>query len=599
VITDAANANQLISELLVEELVRLGVTMFFLSPGSRSAPLAVAAVRHPKTSCIVHFDERGTAFAALGFGRARLSPAVWITTSGTAVANGLPAIVEASQDGIPLVALTADRPPELRKTGSNQTIDQPAIFGDYVRWRFDLPPADRTAGPEFVLTAVDQAVHRAISDPGPIHLNCMFREPLAPVPDTAFQFSPGQSLARWLETGGPFTRYDSAPPGVTAEYVEMVADLLSRSQSGLVVAGRLRSEAEGAAAAAVAKRLGWPLVPDVLSFCRHLGGGDALAYIDLLLGREDVRSGLRPQTVLHFGGRSTSKRLYEQFDRHPPEHFILVSPLRERIDPVHNVTHRIEADVGALCHQLLDVIPGAPTNGDGAGSVGRLGSLQHALDRLLDERLDGRWAASEPFTAREIARRMPSDHELFVGSSMPIRDIDSFASPCQRLPTWGNRGASGIDGTVASAVGLAAGRRRPVTLLLGDLALLHDLNSLGLVKSSRYPVVIVVVNNNGGGIFSFLPIARYREVFEPCFGTPHGLRFEEAASMFGLPYYRVGASLSISEAYRIACDAGASSLIEVSTDRSENQALHEDLVDAVRDIVVQSATDQPSLSDRV
>ncbi|MDX1740479.1 MAG: 2-succinyl-5-enolpyruvyl-6-hydroxy-3-cyclohexene-1-carboxylic-acid synthase, partial [Rhodothermales bacterium] len=179
-ITDAVNANQLASELLVEELVRLGVTAFFVSPGSRSTPLVVAAARHAKTSCYVHFDERGSAFAALGHARANLSPAAWITTSGTAVANGLPAIVEASTDGVPLVAITADRPPELRKTGANQTIDQPEIFRGFARWRFDLPPWHTKLDPAFLLTTVDHAVYRAVADLGPVHLNCMFREPLAP-----------------------------------------------------------------------------------------------------------------------------------------------------------------------------------------------------------------------------------------------------------------------------------------------------------------------------------------------------------------------------------------------------------------------------------
>ncbi|NNE35735.1 MAG: 2-succinyl-5-enolpyruvyl-6-hydroxy-3-cyclohexene-1-carboxylic-acid synthase, partial [Rhodothermales bacterium] len=242
---------------MIEELVRLGVRTYFVSPGSRSSPLVVAAAEHPATRCIVHFDERGSAFAALGYGRAAGSPAAWITTSGTAVANGLPAVVEASADGVPLVLLTADRPAELRKTGANQTIDQADIFSDFVRWKFDLPASDPGVDPLAILTAVDQAVHRAKIELGPVHLNCMFREPLAPSPDDSFVLPATPLLRRWLKAAQPYTTYGAVERGMAEPDLDAIVDTLSADGDGLIVAGRLRTAEEGEVVTALAKQLGW------------------------------------------------------------------------------------------------------------------------------------------------------------------------------------------------------------------------------------------------------------------------------------------------------------------------------------------------------
>ncbi len=580
-ITDAANANQFAADIAVEELVRLGVTAFFVSPGSRSTPLVAAAARHPRADVHVHFDERGSAFAALGYARATLSPAVWLTTSGTAVANGMPAIVEAATDAVPLIAITADRPPELRKTDSNQTIDQPGIFGNHTCWFFDLPPWDPNLDPTFLLTTVDQAVFRAEADAGPVHLNWMFREPLAPTADRSFEPPVGLPIGRWLDSGAPYTSYLKSLPGMPDGLADEIAAVAAGS--GLVVAGRLRSRAEGKAVADLAEHLGWPLFADILSFARGSEASTAISNFDLLLALDEFRDRLQPRTVLHFGGRATSKRLYEHLEHNPPERFVLVSSVRDRVDPIHRVTQRIESDVRevaeALRSQLSSKAIGAarpPTD------VVLQRRYQTHVDQTLSDALSSASELTEPWVARHVARSLGPGQGLFVGSSMPIRDVDSFAGSSGPLAAYGNRGASGIDGTVASAVGVAVGRRSAMTVFLGDLALLHDLNSLALVRSCPYPVIVVVANNDGGGIFSFLPIADYPDVFEPYFGTPHGLSFESAAEMFGLTYAAPSDADAFSSTYDALVRAGTPGLIEVRTSRERNFEVHRELLDEIR-----------------
>jgi 2-succinyl-5-enolpyruvyl-6-hydroxy-3-cyclohexene-1-carboxylate synthase len=567
---ETARANRLWADLIVEELVRLGVDAFCVAPGSRSTPLVVALAANDRARSIIHFDERGTAFAALGYARATGRPAGWITTSGTAVANGLPAVVEASTDGVPMILLTADRPPELRQTGANQTIDQPDIFGDFVRWRFDLPAPSLDVDPAAVLTTVDQAVYRAGRSPkGPVHLNLMFREPLIPGPYEAGEPAPGPD--RWRESGEPYTRYATARQAIDEAEV---ADLWKRLQSverGLIVAGRLASREQGEAVQKLARVLGWPLLPDVGSQVRLGGDNESIAFYDVLLADEAFVGAHAPQAVLHFGGRALSKRLEAFVARHRPDPYVVVRENPFRLDPAHLVTHSVESDVEDLCAALVRVASEYPSTADASWSAGwrdASGKAGSILERELPET-----GLSEPLVARLVSREIPEGHGLVVASSMPVRDLDTFAAPDGfGVPVAANRGASGIDGTVATAAGFARGSGRPVTLLIGDLALLHDLNSLAMLRD--LPVTVVVLNNDGGGIFSFLPVARHEEFFEPYFGTPQGVGFKNAASMFGLGYEKPGTREEFVEAYRGACGRSGPSLIEVGTDRGENVEVH-------------------------
>ena len=566
---ETPRANRLWANLIVEELVRCGVDFFCVAPGSRSTPLVAALAANDKAQSLVHFDERGTAFAALGYARATGRPAAWITTSGTAVANGLPAVVEASTDGVPMILLTADRPPELRQTGANQTIDQPDIFGDYVRWRFDLPAPDPTIDPAMVLTTVDQAAYRARRSPhGPVHLNLMFREPFLPEEDEVLT-----GPSPWAEDDEPYTRYAATKPAVDETEIQALWQTLRQVQRGLVVAGRLASRKQGEAVLRLAGALGWPLLPDIGSQVRLGTDSENLAtYYDALLAGDSFAEAHAPEAVVHVGGRALSKRLEQFLGRSRPDPYVVVRENPFRLDPAHRVTHSIEADVVDFCAAMVRVATEDPPDEDASWMTG----WREASERV-GHSLDGISATdlNEPFVARSVSRNVP--HGLVVASSMPVRDLDTYATAGGApVPVAANRGASGIDGTVATAAGFARGLGRPVTLLIGDLALLHDFNSLAMLRD--VPVVVVVLNNDGGGIFSFLPVAEHKEFFEPYFGTPQGVGFRPAAEMFGLQYERPETTEEFVEFYSKACARDSSTLIEVRTDREENVRLHGDLL---------------------
>jgi 2-succinyl-5-enolpyruvyl-6-hydroxy-3-cyclohexene-1-carboxylate synthase len=479
-----------------------------------------------------------------------------------------------------MVLLTADRPPELRQTGANQTIDQPEIFGDYVRWRFDLPAPDESVDPAIVLTTVDQAVYRARRSPsGPVHLNLMFREPFLPGPDEA----PGEELAapaRWRESGGPYTRYAATKPALDPDEVEGLWEALRPVERGLVVAGRLPSRKHGEAVLRLADSLGWPLLPDVGSQLR-LGAAskNLVQYHDALLASDSFEEAHTPGAVLHFGGRSLSKRLERFLATTRPDPYVVVRENPFRLDPGHRVTHSVEADIVDLCTALAQAAERHPP----AAAASWTASWREASERVdgyLDRVLEETGNLNEPLVARLVSRHIPEGHALCVASSMPVRDLDTFAaSDGAPAPVAANRGASGIDGTVATAAGFARGSGRPVTLLMGDLALLHDLNSLALLRG--LPVTVVVLNNDGGAIFSFLPVARHKAFFEPYFGTPQRLSFEHAAAMFGLNYEHPRSAAKIIETYRAACERNGPTLIEVRTDRAENVELHRRLLSEI------------------
>ena len=578
---ETARANRLWADLLVEELVRSGVDFFCVAPGSRSTPLVAALASNRKADSLVHFDERGTAFAALGYARATGRPAAWITTSGTAVANGLPAVVEAATDGVPMLLLTADRPPELRQTGANQTIDQPDIFGGYARWRFDLPAPDLEIDPAVVLTTVDQAVYRAQRSPkGPVHLNLMFREPFLPNPESEGDSDSGP--VSWLGSGEPYTRYAPTKLTVNEGEIEHLWEALRPVKRGLVVAGRLESQAQGKAVARFAEALGWPLLPDISSQMR-LGGdsGVTAPYYDALLADDEFRERYEPEAVVHFGGRALSKRLEQYLAHARPSPYVVVRENPFRLDPGHQVTRSVETDIVGFCDAIAGVA--AEHTADEAGPwLGSWIEASRKVGEYLDDVSGEAEELREPLVARLISRHIPAGDGLVLASSMPIRDADTFAAhDGPAVSVIANRGASGIDGTVATAAGVARGLGVSVTLLIGDLALLHDLNSLAMLRDLK--VVVVVINNDGGGIFSFLPIAGQRKFFEPYFGTPQDVSFEPAASMFGLDYELPETLPDFVDAYRAACSRDTSTVIEIGTDRRENVSLHQELLEGMPD----------------
>lgn len=542
---------------VVRILRESGVDRVFLSPGARSTPV-VAALAESGIECVPHYDERGMSFTALGCAIASGKPAVCLTTSGSAVANLLPACVEASQSHVPLVFLTADRPAELRGTGANQTIMQPGILGGYVRFAVDLPcpedveSFDQLAGPlrEALLLAIGPR-------PGPVHVNLQFREPLL---------------------GG---ESDDLPVGFQEQSplapvpVELPVDWhrFTSTQRGIVVIGRLdvASQREAASAVALGKSLGWPVIADALSGARQFPG--VVRHADWLLRRADVP---KPERVLHFGGSLVSKRLGEWLSAscHGSD-WLQVLPTGDRWDPWASGPAVVSARIGPFCEAASDALM--------ASSNKSWGEAWERADAVAGAYLESQLGSelNEPAIARTVGKHA---QVLFLGNSMPVRDFDACDSAVGMGGrfVFGNRGASGIDGNLGTIAGVARGCGRPVVALLGDLAVLHDLNSLPLLRG--LPVTLVVVNNDGGGIFRFLPLPVPGEERERLWETPHGMDFAHAAGQFGIPHFRIEGVRELEECLMSPCDGPR--MLECRTDRTANHVLHRDLAAGIAQLPI-------------
>ncbi len=574
-----SNLNTYWAKIVVEELVRCGVERFCICPGSRSTPLTVAAARNTRAATVVCYDERAAGFYALGLARACGKPAAVITTSGTAAANLLPAVAESSVDKVPLILLTADRPPELSDTGANQTLNQPGMFAKFTRWQFDMPCPDEAVPPQMVLTTVDQAVYRAAGVyPGPVHLNWRFREPLEPA-DIEIDRSYTADISAWSKSDVPFTTYEHAKVAAGADTVDAIVRLMNATDRGMVMVGRLDSQAQRNAVTSLIEKLGWCVYADITSGLR-LGpcGTNVIRHFDQELLSDEFNARSRPQFVLHLGKRTTSKRIGLFFTENRPEHYVVVKADPDRYDPVHAVTQHIQADVAGFCSQLAEKISPRQT-GDFANFYK---AKAKAAQQIIAQHIEAEKNLSEPFVAREISARICDKAAMYVSSSMPVRDMDLYSGSSDKyIPVGANRGISGIDGVIATACGFAAGHQRPITLLIGDLAFLHDVNSLALAARSEYPVTIVVINNHGGGIFDFLPISGAADVFEEFFATPHEFCFGGVCETFGLEHKAVTTKRQFTDAYVRAGGGSQSTVIEVAADRKTNLKLRRDIKKAI------------------
>lgn len=583
----APSLNALWADLIVEELVRNQVSHFVLSPGFRCAPLAVAVASNEKATSTVHFDERGAAYYALGYGRATGRPSALVCTSGTAAANYYPAVIEAATDMVSMILLTADRPPELRQTGANQTIDQVNLYGKYVRFHVDLPCPDECVPLGFVLTTIDQAVYRSARSPaGPVHLNCMFREPLAPPEETENFSGYLAGIEEWIGAADTYTSYERPINSASAAGLEQVASIISKSERGLLVIGSLRNATQRESVRRLIDSLNWPVFADIRSGLR-LGAreGNIVAYFDqLLLSKRFER--IDELTILHIGGVPISKRWLLFLDKSDLLNYVHVADHPFRRDPQHKVTLRIESDICDFCERIMPLIRNGDSGAAANAAVELLREADRTVGNIIEKHVESEQTLTEVATARIIPRNVPEGTCLYLANSMPIRDMDMYADPSgPRVDLAANRGASGIDGNIASAAGYVQGLNTGGTLLIGDLAFLHDVNSLALLKRLAQPLVIVVVNNNGGGLFSFLPIRNCTHVFEPFFGTPHNLTFEKCAAMFNLKYYRPQSKEELVGAYRTAFETGRSAIIEVVTGRDENLETHLVLQDKIKSAI--------------
>ncbi len=571
---------------VVDEWVRGGLTDAVVCPGSRSTPMALALHARPEVRVHVHHDERAGAFTALGLGLATGRPAVVLTTSGTAAAELHPAVVEAHHSSVPLLAVTADRPPELADVGAPQTIDQVHLYGRSVRAHHAPGVPDVAAAGSWraraARTLVEAIGGGAAGRPGPVHLDLAFREPLV---------GRVRTLPAGRDGGRPWV--EAAPVAAAADRALLDA-VVRPARRGIVVAGAEPGETPPATAAAalrIASALDWPLLLDPRLRGALGGQGRRGAVVvgsaDAVLRDRATAAALRPDAVLHMGAPVASRVVGE---------WVAASGAVEvRVgahgwtDPSATAAVRVAAPASALVAHMGAV--------DGAGALvapateqgwaARWADAEDAAQAAIDEVLGARDEVTEPGVARTVLATLDEGSVLVVSSSMPVRDLEWYGRPRGGVRVLANRGANGIDGVVSTAVGAALASGAPTVALVGDVAFLHDSNALVGVAGRGVDLTVVVVDNDGGGIFSFLPQAADPggATFEDLYGTPHGVDLRVLAAAHGLMTVEPAAAAEVGPAVRASLAAGGVRLVRVRTDRAANVAVHRELHDAVASAV--------------
>jgi 2-succinyl-5-enolpyruvyl-6-hydroxy-3-cyclohexene-1-carboxylate synthase len=573
---DPTNGNTALASAFVEELARGGLRHAVVSPGSRSTPLAVALWRQPEIEVSVIVDERSAAFFALGAAQATRAPVALLCTSGTAAANYHPAICEADESALPLVVLTADRPPELRGIGAGQTIDQVKLYGESVRWFCEVGTHEADdAGLLHYRSVACRALAASHGEtrPGPVHLNMPWREPLAPVPVEG-AVTATDPLALQGRDGRPLTAVTSIDLEPSAFLLDEVAGHIGDAISGVIIAGRQLDSELREPLAHLALASGFPILAEPTSLLR-CGSHDRSRIIstyDLLLRDEHFARSVVPDLVLRFGEMPTSKPLRSWLTQSGADQ-IVVDPYGGWNEPTNRAAAILRADPTELASgwatRLEKEERPAPQRWLDAESAAR---------EALESSLDGN-EISEPALHHALGRAHRDGDLVYTASSMPIRDQETFLGVSDANVSFlCNRGTNGIDGLLSAGIGAAHASGRPTTIITGDLGLLHDIGGLAALRDVTTPVRIVVVDNNGGGIFGFLPQADAlaAEEFEALLGTPRGVDAAKAAALFDLPHQALESLAELPAAL-----AAGTGLIEVKTDRQTNVDTHRQLTQSV------------------
>lgn len=538
--------------VILEALTRHGVQHVCIAPGSRSTPLTLAAAENRALTPHTHFDERGLGHLALGLAKVSRQPVAVIVTSGTAVANLYPALIEAGLTGEKLILLTADRPPELIDCGANQAIRQPGMFASHPSQCLSLPRPTEGIPARWLVSTIDYAL--ATLQGGAVHINCPFAEPLyGEMDDSGLSWQ--QMLGDWWQQETPWLRCEQPPVG------EGLQDwAFWRQQRGVVLAGRMDPD-EGRQVAEWAQTLGWPLISDVLSQT-----GQPLPCADLWLGNVRALDELKQaQIVIQLGSSLTGKRVLQWQASCSPEEYWVVDSLPGRLDPAHHRGRRLVASVG-------DWLAQHPAQKQQLWCVTIPSLAQQAWQATVARRDD----FGEAQLAHRIAEYLPPQGQLFVGNSLVVRLVDALSRLPAGYPVYSNRGASGIDGLISTAAGVHRAGQRPTLAIIGDLSALYDLNALALLRDDSAPLVLIVVNNNGGQIFSQLPTpADARERF---YAMPQNVYFDHVAAMFGLDYYRPHNWEQFDDALAVAWHTRGTTLIELVVGETEGARTLSDLL---------------------
>lgn len=552
----------------IDGLAKAGVDSAVISPGSRSTPMALLLAEHPDIKVYIQIDERSAAFFALGLAKASNKPVALLCTSGTAAANYYPAIVEAKNARVPLIVLTSDRPHELRDIGAPQAIDQNQLYGTNVKWfaEMALPDADESML-RYVRSSAAKSVYVASQVPaGPVHLNFPFREPLIPTYDGAFTEKAFVEQAPLLLTEGKRT--------LSQQSIEQLAHFLSGKEKGLIVCGALAAEGFNQAVIELAEKLGYPILADPLSGLRSGQSDESVVMdsYDAFLRNDSIKQAAAFDVVLRFGAMPVSKALTQYLKMHVNKEHLVIDGGAGWRDPIIASSHMIASDETDFCLRVSEAIE-KKSNDEWLTKWKQINERAKAQMKKVEQHTE----LDEGKLFYQVLQNLPDESSLFVGNSMPIRDLDSFFfNQPKKVQLYANRGANGIDGLVSSALGVAAANASTY-LILGDLSFFHDLNGLLAAKMNRMKMTVIVINNNGGGIFSYLPQASEPKHFEQLFGTPADLDFAHAAKLYGGGYAKVTDREMLHEAMKTAEEADGLFIIEAVTDRGKNVVAHREL----------------------
>ncbi len=573
---DFRNVNTLYTSIIAETLYRLGLITAIICPGSRSAPLTVAFAGHAGIETIPVLDERSAAFFALGIAKRTHQPVALICTSGTAVANFFPAIIEARESKIPLLILSADRPPELRHCHAGQTIDQVKIFGDYPRWYTELVmPSLEIKELEFLRNTIIYAYKTTLSPiPGVVHLNIPLREPLTPIdqPETELfraVINPQTFFANCQKSD--FSHQQLSCPA----FIQQCQDWIENNPQGVIIAGLGQPENPQAAEkycrsiATLSQVLGFPVLGEALSPIRNHASLNPhlVSTYDIILRHSELAAALTPEVVIQIGELPTSKPLRQWLEKTNPLRWI-ITPDHDNLDPLHGSSQHLVMPISELANLLVNNLQIVPHNHPNSYLEQWL-NLEQKTRQMIDTKMAAIAELREPKIAWLISQVLPPTTPIFIANSMPIRDVESFWMTSDRhYQIYFSRGANGIDGTLSTALGIAHHHQSSI-LLTGDLALLHDTNGFLICKNLQGSLTIILINNQGGGIFENLPISKFEPPFTEYFATPQKVNFSKLAETYNIEYQLITDWSHLQALLQVLPPQGVR-ILEISTDRQQD-----------------------------
>lgn len=572
------NRNIFWTETFVRELASVGVKYACISPGSRNTPLTLAFAANKAIKTFIHIDERSSGFFALGLAMASDSPVALVCTSGTATAELYPAIIEAYQQRVPLIVCTADRPPELLDTGANQTINQNNLYKNHIRKFFDAGlPEPIVRRIKFIKELARRSVHEScINSRGPVHINFPFRKPFEP---ESYTDQVSKSLIELSEkiSGSKKSIIGEKEQDIVSEkWFGRIFNHLKTGQHGLIIAGPENyNPAFLNKCQQLSEMLGYPILADgtsQLRFGRH-SKKFILSHFDGFLRSKTFTKNHQPGIILHFGRTITSKAL-DTFLENCDSLRFMINEYGDWFDPSNKATASIACKPFLFCEKMVEALQNENFERKTNGWMESFREAESAAEKVKGKVVDEAAFPDEGRIINEIVKHAPNDCRIMLSNSMPVRDFDYFASITdKRIVTFNNRGASGIDGIISTALGIAAENKKPAVLITGDMAFYYDLNGLLASKKYNIPLTVVLVNNNGGGIFGILPISKYGKVFKDYFIASHNLDFEPFVKGYGGIFKKIKSWKNFGTAFKSAVKSKKLTVLEIKTNAPKSLAV--------------------------